>query len=65
MARPKVPVELSPEQGSEFQRLIQASRTPQKLVRLARMGLFAAEGKDNKEIAAEAKFVAGIRDVAR
>ena len=52
MARPKIPFKLSPEQRSELQRLIQAPRTPQKLVRRARIGLLAAEGKDNKEIAA-------------
>jgi len=51
MARPKIPFELSPEQRAELQRLIQAPNTPQKLVRRARIGLLAAEGKDNKEIA--------------
>jgi transposase len=53
MARPKFPFELSTEQRAELQRLIQAPNTPQKLVRRARIGLLAAEGKDNKEIAAE------------
>ena len=51
MARPKTPFELSPEQRAELQRLIQAPNTPQKLVRRARIGLLAAEGKDNKAIA--------------
>ena len=51
MARPKIPFELSPEQRAELQRLIQAPNTPQKLVRRARIGLLAAEGKDNKAIA--------------
>jgi hypothetical protein len=52
MARPKVPFELSPEQRSELQGLTQAPRTPQNLVRGARIRLLAAEGKDNKKIAA-------------
>ena len=51
LARPKIPFELSPEQRAELRRLIQAPNTPQKLVRRARIGLLAAEGKDNKEIA--------------
>ena len=53
MARPKLGFELSTEQRAELQRLIQAPSTPQKLVRRARIGLLAAEGKDNKQIAAE------------
>jgi DNA-binding NarL/FixJ family response regulator len=53
MARPKFPFELSNEQRAELQHLIQAPSTPQKLVRRVRIGLLAAEGKDNKEIAAE------------
>ncbi len=53
MARPKLPFELSPEQRTELRRLVWAPGTPQKLVRRARIALLAAEGKDNKEIAAQ------------
>jgi len=53
MARPKLPLHLSPEQRVELQRLAQAPSTPQKLVRRARIALLAAEGKDNHQIAAE------------
>jgi DNA-binding NarL/FixJ family response regulator len=53
MARPKLRFELSTEQRAELLRLIQAPNTPQKLVRRAHIGLLAADGKDNKEIAAE------------
>ncbi len=53
MARPKLPLHLSPEQRAELQRLVRAPSTPQKLVRRARIALLAAEGKDNKQIAAE------------
>src|SRR5512134_2932144 len=53
MARPKLPLSLSPEQRAEFQRLIQAPSTPQKVVRRARIALLAAEGQDNNQIAAE------------
>ena len=52
MARAQVPLEPSPEQRSVLQDLIPAPRTPQKGGRRARIGLLAAEGKDNKEIAA-------------
>ncbi len=53
MARPKLPLHLSPEQRAQLQGLVQAPSTPQKLVRRARIALLAAEGKDNKQIAAE------------
>ena len=52
MARPKLPLILSLEQETELQRLIQAPRTPQKLVRRARIALLAAAGQDNRHIAA-------------
>jgi transposase len=52
MARPKLPLCLSVEQATELQRLIQAPSTPQKIVRRARIALLAAEGKDNRQIAA-------------
>lgn len=53
MARPKLPLHLSTEQKAELQRLIRAPSTPQKVVRRARIALLAAEGKDNRQIAAE------------
>ncbi len=53
MARPKLRFELFTEQRAEFPRLTQASNTPQKLLLAARIGLLAADGKQNKEIAAE------------
>ena len=53
MARPKLPLRLSVEQTRELQRLVHAPRTPQKLVRRARIALLAAAGKDNRQIAAE------------
>jgi hypothetical protein len=53
MARPKLRFELSTEQRAELLRLIQAQNIPQKLVRRARIGLLAADSKDNKKIAAE------------
>jgi len=53
MARPKLALELSSEQRSELNRLVKAPSTPQKMVLRARIGLLAAEGKDNDEIAAE------------
>lgn len=53
MARPKLPFHLSTEQRAELQRLVKAPNTPQKLVRRARIALLAAEGKDNRQIAAE------------
>jgi len=53
MARPKLSLHLSPEQKAELQRLVQSPGTPQKIVRRARIALLAAEGKDNKQIAAE------------
>jgi transposase len=53
MARPKLPFELSQEQSAELRRLAQAPKTPQKLVRRARIALLAAQGKSNKEIAVE------------
>jgi transposase len=52
MARPKLPFALSPEQRAEIERLVRAPGTPQKLVRRARIALLAAEGRDNKQIAA-------------
>ena len=53
MARPKQPLHLSCEQQAELKRLVQAPSTPQKIVRRARIALLAAEGKDNKQIAAQ------------
>ena len=53
MARPKLPLHLSPAQHGELRRLVQAPNTPQKLVRRARIALLAAHGLDNKQIAAE------------
>src|SRR5215210_9201649 len=53
MARPKLPLHLSTEQEAELQRLIRAPSTPQKIVRRARIALLAAQGKDNRQIAAE------------
>lgn len=53
MARPKLEFALSAEQRSELNRLVKAPSTPQKMVLRARIGLLAAEGKDNDEIAAE------------
>ncbi len=53
MARPKLPLHLSFEQRKQLQRLAQAPGTPQKIVRRARIALLAAEGKDNRQIAAE------------
>jgi transposase len=53
MARPKLPLHLSTEQKAELQRLIRAPSTPQKIVRRARIAMLAAEGKDNRQIAAE------------
>ena len=53
MARPKLPLHLSPEQRAELQRLAQAPGTPQKIVRRARIALLAAQGKDNRPIAVE------------
>jgi|SRR5690242_9823156 len=52
MARPKLPLVLSAEQKSELRRLIQGPSTPQKMVRRARIALLAAEGQDNRQIAA-------------
>jgi len=51
MARPKLPLILSPEQETELKRLIQAPQTPQKIVRRAHIALLAAQGKDNRQIA--------------
>jgi hypothetical protein len=51
MARPKLVLTLTPAQKAELQRLAKAPATPQKMVRRARIALFAAEGKDNDEIA--------------
>ncbi len=53
MARPKLPLPLSPAQRAALQRLVQAPSTPQKMVRRARIALLAAEGKDNSQIAVE------------
>lgn len=55
MARPKLPLDLSPAQRVELRRLVQAPNTPQKLVRRARIALLAADGLDNKQIAAEVR----------
>jgi transposase len=52
MARPKLPLILSPEQKRELQRLVRAPATPQKTVRRARIALLASEGKNNDQIAA-------------
>jgi transposase len=51
MARPKLPLSLSPEQKSELQRLVKAPATPQKVARRARIALLAAEGQDSNQIA--------------
>ena len=53
MARPKLPLHLSAEQLAELRRLIAAPRSAQKLVLRARIALRAAEGWENKRIAAE------------
>lgn len=53
MARPKLPLDLSPAQRIELRRLVQAPNTPQKLVRRARIALMAADGQDNSQIAAQ------------
>jgi transposase len=53
MARPKLPLHLSTEQRTELLRLVHAPSTPQKIVRRARIALLAAEGKDNRQIAAQ------------
>lgn len=53
MARPKLPLDLSPAQRAELCRLVRAPNTPQKLVRRARIALLAADGLDNKQIAAQ------------
>ena len=53
MGRPKLPLQLSPEQRAELRRLIQAPSTPQKIVRRARIALLAADGMDNNQIAAQ------------
>ena len=53
MARPKLPFHLSADQLAELRRLIAAPRSPQKLVLRARIALLAAEGWENKRIAAE------------
>ena len=53
MARPKLSLELTPEQTRELQRLINAPATPQKLVRRARIALLAAQGQSNEAIATE------------
>ena len=53
MARPKLEFVLSAGQRSELNRLVKAPSTPQKMVLRARIGLLAAEGKDNDEIAVE------------
>jgi len=52
MARPKLPLRLSAEQTRELHRLAQAPSTPQKIVRRARIALLAAQGQDNRQIAA-------------
>jgi len=53
MARPKLGLVLSAEQRAELNRLVRAPSTPQKIVLRARIGLLAADGKDNDAIAAE------------
>jgi transposase len=53
MARPKLPLHLSPAQRVELERLVQAPSTAQKIVRRARIALLAADGKDNRQIATE------------
>jgi len=81
MARPKLPLVLSPEQISELTRLAKSPGTAQKLVLRCRIALLAHEGKNNKDIAQELGTsrvtvgqwrqramdlgVAGIQDVAR
>jgi DNA-binding CsgD family transcriptional regulator len=53
MARPKLPLQLTPGQSHELQRLVQAPATPQKIIRRARIVLLAAQGRDDDEIAAD------------
>jgi transposase len=53
MARPKLPLVLSPEQKSELQRWVRTPTTPQQTVLRSRIVLKAAEGMDNDEIARE------------
>ena len=53
MARPKLPLVLSPEQKTELQRLVRTPTTPQQTVLRSRIVLKAAEGMDNDEIAQE------------
>lgn len=81
MARPKLPLVLSPEQISELTRLAKAPGTAQKLVLRCRIALLAHEGKNNNDIAKELRTnrvtvgqwrqrvmdlgVAGIHDAAR
>src|SRR5215510_1266300 len=51
MARPKMPLILSPQQRGELARLLKSPSTPQKLVRRAKIVELAAAGKDNHRIA--------------
>lgn len=53
MARPKLALMLTAEQRTELKRLIKAPSTAQKVVRRARIISLAAEGQDNRKIAAE------------
>lgn len=53
MARPKLPLELSADQKRELERWLRAPSTPNKLLKRARTVLLAAEGHDNRRIAAE------------
>ncbi|MQB01752.1 MAG: IS630 family transposase [Actinobacteria bacterium] len=52
MARPPVPIDLSPEQEVDLRTLLRARTTPQQLALRARIVLQAAEGVSNKDIAA-------------
>jgi transposase/DNA-binding transcriptional ArsR family regulator len=51
MARPKLPLALTPHQKKEINCIIAAPSTPQKIVKRARIVRMAAEGRDNDEIA--------------
>lgn len=51
MARPKLPLIVTPQQRSELSRICRAPSSPQKMVRRARIIELAAEGQDNHQIA--------------
>lgn len=51
MSRPKTPIELSPLQQQELERLIRGRTSPQRMVLRAGIVLHAAEGLDSNEIA--------------